>query len=110
MPRTAALRRALPCALAIALLLPLGSSASRAAGPSERVAPVPAAGAASTRGAADVAAARALFEKNLDAIRRRDRNGYLACYLHADTLARTGFDGAKLGYESFVKESGDDWP
>jgi len=61
-------------------------------------------------GEADLQAARALFEKNLDAIRRRDRAGYLACYLHADTLARTGFEGSTLGYDSFVKESGDDWP
>src|SRR6267143_6628016 len=61
-------------------------------------------------GEADLQAARALFEKNLDAIRRRDRAGYLACYLHADSLARTGFEGSTLGYDSFVKESGDDWP
>jgi imidazolonepropionase-like amidohydrolase len=58
----------------------------------------------------DLRAARALFEKNLDAIRRRDRDGYLSCYLHADTLARTGPEGPLLGYETFVKESGDDWP
>ena len=58
----------------------------------------------------DLRAARALFEKNLDAIRHRDRDGYLACYLHADTLARTGPEGPLLGYEAFVKESGDDWP
>src|SRR5712691_1167313 len=61
-------------------------------------------------GEADLQAARALFEKNLDAIRRRDRAGYLACYLQAPTLARTGPEGAQLGYDSFVKESGDDWP
>jgi imidazolonepropionase-like amidohydrolase len=61
-------------------------------------------------GSADLQASRALFEKNLDAIRRRDRDGYLSCYLHADTLARTGFEGPTLGYDSFVKESGDDWP
>ena len=60
--------------------------------------------------AADVAAARALFEKNLDAIRRRDREAYLGCYLHADTLTRTGPEGARLGYDSFAKENGDDWP
>ena len=36
----------------------------------------------------DLEAARGLFAKNLDAIRRRDREAYLACYLHADTLAR----------------------
>src|SRR5262245_55590927 len=65
-------------------------------------------GAASSDG--DVAAARALFEKTLDAIRARDRQAYLACYLHAETLARTGAEGAQLGYDSLAKESGDDWP
>jgi imidazolonepropionase-like amidohydrolase len=58
----------------------------------------------------DVAAARALFEKNLDAIRHRDRDAYLACYLHAPTLTRTGPEGAQIGYDSLVKESGEDWP
>jgi len=106
MRRTAAFHRVLPCAWVIALLVPLGSAVSRAAAPAAGRAPA----VADTGSAADVAAARALFERNLDAIRRRDRAGYLACYLHADTLARTGFEGTRLGYESFVKESGDDWP
>src|SRR3989442_860029 len=60
--------------------------------------------------AADLAAARALFEKNLDAIRRHDRSAYLACYLDADTLARTGPEGPQLGYDSLAKETGEDWP
>ena len=54
----------------------------------------------------DLEAARGLFAKNLDAIRRRDREAYLACYLHADTLARTGSDGPQLGYDSLAKETG----
>src|SRR3989454_3239637 len=58
----------------------------------------------------DLEAARALFETNLDAIRRRDRDAYLACYLHADTLARTGPDGPQWGYDSLAKETGSDWP
>src|SRR5207245_8682678 len=58
----------------------------------------------------DLEAARALFEKNLDAIRGRDRDAYLACYLHAETLARTGPDGPQLGYDSLSKETGGDWP
>src|SRR5213593_580990 len=58
----------------------------------------------------DLEAARGLFAKNLDAIRRRDREAYLACYLHADTLARTGPDGPQLGYDSLAKETGSDWP
>src|SRR5437867_2606765 len=60
--------------------------------------------------AADVRAARALFEKNLDAIRHRDRQAYLACYLHADTLVRTGLEGPQLGYDSLEREAGDEWP
>src|SRR2546427_8705632 len=58
----------------------------------------------------DLEAARALFETNLDAIRRRDRDAYVACYLHADTLARTGPDGPQWGYDSLAKETGSDWP
>ena len=45
--------------------------------------------------ASDIAVARALFERNLDAIRRRDREAYLACYLRADTLARNCRRGPK---------------
>ncbi|HTO77111.1 MAG TPA: amidohydrolase family protein [Thermoanaerobaculia bacterium] len=59
---------------------------------------------------ADAAAARAVFEKNLDAIRRRDRGAYLACYLEAPSLARTGPAGPFLGYEDFVKQAGEKWP
>lgn len=97
----------------IALLLPLAPAVARGA---------PERGAEAVRGSAgaadedvgvaatDVAAARALFEKNLDAIRRRDRDAYLACYLQADTLARTGPEGAQLGYEPLSKETGAEWP
>jgi imidazolonepropionase-like amidohydrolase len=66
--------------------------------------------AAPARGAADVAAARALFEANLDAIRHRDRDAYLACYLHAPTLARNGAEGMALGYEPFAAAAGEGWP
>src|ERR1700712_2417389 len=40
---------------------------------------------------ADIAAARAVFERNLQAIRARDKTAYLACYLDSEALARTGF-------------------
>jgi len=60
--------------------------------------------------AADVAAARRLFEANLDAIRRRDRDAYLACYFPSARLVRTGPEGMTLGYESFAKQAGDEWP
>jgi imidazolonepropionase-like amidohydrolase len=90
---------------AVALLLPLAAIVG--GGPS-------AVAAEGTRApdaaAADVRAARALFEKNLDAIRHRDRQAYLACYLHADTLVRTGLEGPQLGYDSLEKEAGDEWP
>ena len=58
----------------------------------------------------DLAEARRLFEANLDAIRRRDRDAYLACYLPGETLARTGPDGFRLGFDSFSKEAGSGWP
>ena len=60
--------------------------------------------------AADVAAARALFQKNLDAIARRDKDAYLSCYVSAGTLARTGFDGPELGYEPLARSAGSMWP
>jgi len=56
------------------------------------------------------AAALRLFEANLDAIRRKDRDAYLACYLDSATLARTGPEGMALGYEDFVKQAGEEWP
>src|SRR6185503_15477735 len=58
----------------------------------------------------DVAAARAVFQRNLDAIAHRDKDAYLACYLNAGTLARTGFDGPALGFDSFAKAAGEQWP
>lgn len=68
--------------------------------------------AAETTAAAgdDLAAARRLFEANLDAIRQKDRQAYLACYLDAPTLVKTGPDGMALGYDAFVKGSQDSWP
>jgi hypothetical protein len=58
----------------------------------------------------DLAAARAVFEKNLDAIRRRDKAAYISCYLESDKLARTGADGIALGYAGLVKSAGENWP
>jgi imidazolonepropionase-like amidohydrolase len=58
----------------------------------------------------DLSAARRLFQANLDAIRRKDRDAYLACYLNAGTLARTGPEGSQLGFESLAKETGAGWP
>ncbi|MFI5181511.1 MAG: amidohydrolase family protein [Thermoanaerobaculia bacterium] len=58
----------------------------------------------------DLAEARALFERNLAAIRARDRAAYLACYLDARTLVRTSPEGPVLGFEEFAKQAGDRWP
>lgn len=60
--------------------------------------------------AADVAAARALFEKNLQAIRDKDRDAYLSCYLESDRLARTGPAGFQLGYAGLAETAGQGWP
>jgi imidazolonepropionase-like amidohydrolase len=59
---------------------------------------------------ADAAAARALFEKNLAAIRSRDRAAYLACYLDSPNLVRSGADGPQLGFAGLAHDAGDRWP
>ncbi|MEO8586146.1 MAG: amidohydrolase family protein [Acidobacteriota bacterium] len=58
----------------------------------------------------DVDEARALFERNLAAIRARDKAAYLACYLDAKTLVRVAAEGPALGYEDFAKQAGEKWP
>lgn len=89
-----------PAALAVALFLCGAGGASGADG---------AAGPASA--AEDLAAARRIFEANLDAIRRRDRDAYLATYLNAGTLAKTGPEGIRLGYADHAAESASSpWP
>ncbi len=60
--------------------------------------------------AADVTAARILFEKNLQAIRDKDRDAYLACYLQSERLARTGPEGFQLGYAGLAATAGQGWP
>ena len=45
----------------------------------------------------DLAEARKLFDRNLDAIRQRDRDAYLACYWQSERLARPGPGGLQLG-------------
>jgi imidazolonepropionase-like amidohydrolase len=59
----------------------------------------------------EIDAARRLFEANLDAIRRRDRDAYLACYLNSDTLARAGSEGFTLGFKSHAAQTTQEtWP
>jgi imidazolonepropionase-like amidohydrolase len=65
---------------------------------------------ASTPESPDLAEARALFSRNLEAIAKRDRAAYLACYLNSDTLARTGPTGAELGFAGLEKSAGEAWP
>ena len=60
--------------------------------------------------AAELAGARHVFEQNLDAIRHRDRAGYLACYLDSPSLVVTGAQGSTLGYEPLAKSAGSGWP
>ena len=60
--------------------------------------------------ASDLAAARALFNKNLDAIRHRDRAAYLELYSHDEHLARSGPTGFVTGYEDFAKQRDTRWP
>jgi imidazolonepropionase-like amidohydrolase len=86
------MRRLLPFLTLCLLLIPAGTCFAAAAAAVD-----------------DVTAARALFEKNLDAIRRKDKEGYLACYLHAPTLIRTSATGTQRGYDTFAKEAGE-WP
>src|SRR5262245_31160082 len=60
--------------------------------------------------AADLASARRLFEKNLHAIRDKDKDAYLSCYLQSERLARTGPTGFELGYAGLAATAGQGWP
>ena len=101
---------------ALPLLVALATAeAGRAAPPSAKppteqarpvIAPMPAAAGA----AADVAAAREVFERNLDAIRRRDKSAYLACYLDSESLVRNGAGGVALGFAGLAASVGEEWP
>ncbi len=74
-------------------------------------APLPALAQHAPADSADLGAARRVFVANLDAIRHRDRDAYLETYLNAETLARTGPGGIRLGYESHASQAGGDaWP
>jgi len=59
----------------------------------------------------DLSGARAVFEKNIDAIGRRDQTAYLACYRRSDRLAITGPEGFKRGYAALTDDPrGPSWP
>ena len=57
----------------------------------------------------DIAAARAVFDANIDAIRQQNREKYLSLYLHSDRLVRGGPTGFLTGYDEFAKNRGP-WP
>jgi hypothetical protein len=59
---------------------------------------------------ADTIEARRLFEENIDAIHKRDRQRYLATYLHSNTLARNGASGLELGYDNWSARRDSTWP
>ena len=63
-----------------------------------------------TDATAELAAARQVFAANLDAIQRRDRTGYLGCYLNSPLLAVTGARGFALGYDPLAASTGSGWP
>jgi imidazolonepropionase-like amidohydrolase len=66
--------------------------------------------APSSRLASDTAEARRVFEGNIDAIHKRDRERYLSYYLHTPELARTGPAGLELGYEGWSARRDSTWP
>jgi hypothetical protein len=62
----------------------------------------------------DLAAAQALFQRNIQAIQHKDRDAYLACYRPDERLIRVGPDGPKLGFSDLssgtAATGSDDWP
>jgi hypothetical protein len=58
----------------------------------------------------DTVEARRVFEENIDAIHKRDRQRYLATYIHSPTLARNGPSGLELGYEGWSARRDSTWP
>ncbi|MEQ9502748.1 MAG: nuclear transport factor 2 family protein [Deltaproteobacteria bacterium] len=61
----------------------------------------------------DLAAAKALFERNIQAIQDKDRDAYLACYRQDEGLIRAGAEGTKLGFEAFAAQTSSvasEWP
>ncbi|HEX7422162.1 MAG TPA: amidohydrolase family protein [Thermoanaerobaculia bacterium] len=58
----------------------------------------------------DLAAARAVFDENIAAIRQRDRDKYLSLYMHDARLVRNGPTGFTTGFEEHAKHAGERWP
>jgi ketosteroid isomerase-like protein len=58
----------------------------------------------------DTAAVRRVFEANIDAIHKRNRDAYLSTYIHSPLLARNGPAGLQLGYEGWSARRDTTWP
>src|SRR5690242_5645227 len=57
----------------------------------------------------DIAAARAVFDANVNAIKQKNLDAYLSYYLHSPLLVRGGPSGFTTGYDEFAKVRGP-WP
>ena len=88
------------------LALALTAAAAVACARQSSVAMIP----ASLSDPSDTVEARRLFEENIDAIHKRNRERYLATYIHTPTLARNGPDGLQLGYEGWSARRDSTWP
>ncbi|MGI8499242.1 MAG: amidohydrolase family protein [Gemmatimonadaceae bacterium] len=71
--------------------------------PSSPPAPVPA-------GVRDSAAVRRVFEGNVDAIHKRDRERYLSYYLQTEALVRNGPGGVDPGFAGWSARRDSTWP
>jgi imidazolonepropionase-like amidohydrolase len=97
---------------------PAASAMPAAAAPTAPASPPPAATHAVDAGdagtAADLAAARALFETNIRAIHQRNRAAYLACYDDPARVPVGGAEGLQVGGLVATRASGasadDNWP
>jgi imidazolonepropionase-like amidohydrolase len=59
---------------------------------------------------ADTTAARKVFEGNIDAIHKHDRDRYLSYYIETETLARNGTGGLDQGYKDWAARRDTTWP
>lgn len=100
MPRRASARLAAPF-----LLLAIAPACRAPAAASAGAAPSPAGSLA-----ADTTDARRVFEGNIDAIHRRDRERYLSYYLQSEALARNGPGGLERGFRDWSARRDTTWP
>ncbi len=97
--------RRLVLAMALAAAVPESVGALQAEPPQDA-----ASSSASARRDDDLSQARALFERNLQAIRDEDREAYLSCYLGSPLLVRAGSEGQERGFDEFAAALDDTWP